>query len=247
MYITELQFCNISSINPLGRSHCSKKQRNHSPLPLISSTSLGRNSASFDTIQCNRRLEPSTVLSTLPVISNKKATSQFSSMAADATADSVATAASAEEFTILNKSGLKLRGILVEGEPESKNLCVLCHGFRSSKLSSTLETVSKALVEAGVSTFRFDFSGNGESEGDFLYGNYWREVEDLRSVVEYWTSRGRRVVCVIGHSKGGNCVVLYASKYHDVPNVINLSGRFDLKKGMEEYKLVASLHSHFYV
>jgi uncharacterized protein len=29
-------------------------------------------------------------------------------------------------------------------------------------------------------------------------------------------------------------VVLYASIYGDVPMVINLSGRFDLKKGLEE-------------
>jgi pimeloyl-ACP methyl ester carboxylesterase len=29
-------------------------------------------------------------------------------------------------------------------------------------------------------------------------------------------------------------VLLYASKYHDIPNVINLSGRYDLKKGIGE-------------
>jgi hypothetical protein len=33
---------------------------------------------------------------------------------------------------------------------------------------------------------------------------------------------------------GGDVVVLYASIYGDVPMVINLSGRFDLKKGLEE-------------
>lgn len=29
-------------------------------------------------------------------------------------------------------------------------------------------------------------------------------------------------------------VLLYASKYHDIRNVINLSGRYDLKKGIGE-------------
>lgn len=29
-------------------------------------------------------------------------------------------------------------------------------------------------------------------------------------------------------------VLLYASKYHDISNVINLSGRYDLKKGIGE-------------
>jgi hypothetical protein len=76
----------------------------------------------------------------------------------------------------------------------------LCHGFRSSKESNTLSSLSKALVEAGMSTFRFDFQGNGESQGEFAYGNYWREVEDLRAVIEYWKAQGRRVETIIGHS-----------------------------------------------
>jgi len=29
-------------------------------------------------------------------------------------------------------------------------------------------------------------------------------------------------------------VLLYASKYHDVKTVVNVSGRFDLKRGIEE-------------
>lgn len=29
-------------------------------------------------------------------------------------------------------------------------------------------------------------------------------------------------------------MLLYASKYHDIRNVINLSGRYDLKKGITE-------------
>jgi pimeloyl-ACP methyl ester carboxylesterase len=44
----------------------------------------------------------------------------------------------------------------------------------------------------------------------------------------------RVVTIILGHSKGGDVVLLYASKYHDIPNVINLSGRYDLKKGIGE-------------
>lgn len=147
-------------------------------------------------------------------------------------------AMAAQECTFLNKKGLKLKGLLVDGGAGSKEVCILCHGFRSSKQSGTLSALATGLAEAGVSTFRFDFSGNGESEGKFAYGNYWQEVEDLRAAVEFLTSRGSRVVCVVGHSKGGNCVVLYASKYYDVPCVINVSGRFALEKGQ------CSVHRH---
>ncbi len=150
---------------------------------------------------------------------------------------SAAMAGSYRRVTIPNKQGLELAGILEEagkGKGEEE-VCILCHGFRSSKDSSTLSSLSKALVEAGMSTFRFDFQGNGESQGEFAYGNYWREVEDLRAVIEYWKTQGRRVETIIGHSKGGNCVVLYASKYHDVPNIVNISGRFSLDAGTNPF------------
>jgi uncharacterized protein len=32
---------------------------------------------------------------------------------------------------------------------------------------------------------------------------------------------------------GGDIVLLYASKYHDVTTVVNVSGRFDLKRTIE--------------
>ena len=37
-----------------------------------------------------------------------------------------------------------------------------------------------------------------------------------------------------GHSKAGGDVLLYASRYDDVPVIINISGRFHMKKGIEE-------------
>ncbi|KAG6551416.1 hypothetical protein Mapa_007062 [Marchantia paleacea] len=138
----------------------------------------------------------------------------------------------AKNVTIVNHVGEKLVGVI--DDTGSKELCILCHGFRSSKKSTTLGVVASTLVTAGFSSFRFDFSGNGESEGEFAYGNYWKEVEDLRAAIEYWRGQGREITAIIGHSKGGNVVILYASKYGDVSTVVNVSGRFDLNIGQLE-------------
>ncbi|ERN16449.1 hypothetical protein AMTR_s00052p00196310 [Amborella trichopoda] len=69
---------------------------------------------------------------------------------------------------------------------------------------STIKALTTALTREGISAFRFDFSGNGESEGSFQYGNYWKEVEDLRSVVEYFSGAQRKTRAIIGHSKGSD-------------------------------------------
>ncbi|KAL7136764.1 hypothetical protein ABFS83_10G052700 [Erythranthe nasuta] len=137
-----------------------------------------------------------------------------------------------QKIIILNKRREKLVGVL--HETESPQIVVLCHGFRSSKESKLVVNLARVLEEEGISAFRFDFHGNGESEGSFQYGNYSSEVEDLRAVIEYFTGINRSTVAIVGHSKGGNVVLLYASKYHDIGAVVNISGRYNLKKGIEE-------------
>lgn len=138
-----------------------------------------------------------------------------------------------ERIVLINGHNEKLVGIFQKAI--SDDLVVLCHGFQSTKESKPLSDVSDTLLSQGISTFRFDFSGNGESDGTFMYGNYWKEVEDLRTAVVYFSEkRNIPVRGIVGHSKGGDVVILYASKYHDIPAVVNISGRFDLKTGVRE-------------
>ncbi|KAF8081622.1 hypothetical protein N665_0874s0016 [Sinapis alba] len=137
-----------------------------------------------------------------------------------------------QKMVIPNSNNEKLVGLL--HETGSREIVVLCHGFRSSKNHQIMKNVAAALEVEGISAFRFDFSGNGESEGSFYYGNYNHEADDLRSVIQHFSDINRVVPVILGHSKGGDVVLLYASKYHDIRNVINLSGRYDLKKGIRE-------------
>nr|XP_004507942.1 uncharacterized protein LOC101494407 isoform X2 [Cicer arietinum]XP_027192846.1 uncharacterized protein LOC101494407 isoform X2 [Cicer arietinum] len=137
-----------------------------------------------------------------------------------------------QRLIIPNKHGEKLVGILHDSG--NKEIVILCHGFRSSKESNTIVNLAAALEKAGISSFRFDFSGNGESDGSFQYGHYWREADDLYAVTQHFHESNRLVTAILGHSKGGGVVLLYASKYHDVKAVVNLSGRYDLKAGVEE-------------
>lgn len=132
---------------------------------------------------------------------------------------------------IQNDHGEKLVGIL--HDTGSDELVIVCHGFQSSKERIPMVNLATAFEKEGISVFRFDFSGNGESEGSFQYGNYRRETDDLRAVVQYFHGKEHTVTAIIGHSKGGNVVLLYASKYRDIHMVVNISGRFNLERGIE--------------
>ncbi|KAK8931174.1 hypothetical protein KSP39_PZI016186 [Platanthera zijinensis] len=138
---------------------------------------------------------------------------------------------SKQRVEILNKHGEKLVGVL--HSTGSKNLVILCHGFRSTKEARTLLNLIAALTGEGLGAFHFDFAGNGESDGEFQYGNYHKEVDDLHAIVLFFSEKKYKICAITGHSKGGNVVLLYASTHNGVPLVINLSGRFALKRGID--------------
>ncbi|RZC52960.1 hypothetical protein C5167_021388 [Papaver somniferum] len=137
-----------------------------------------------------------------------------------------------QRVNVKNNYGENLVGIL--HETGSTKIVILCHGFQSSKDSRINRNLAEVLTKQGISAFRFDFSGNGESEGTFQYGNYIKEADDLHSVVMHFVGLKRVVGAIVGHSKGGDVVLVYASKYHDVPIVVNLSGRYNMERGIAE-------------
>ncbi|CAO2211699.1 unnamed protein product [Urochloa humidicola] len=83
----------------------------------------------------------------------------------------------------------------------SNKVVVLCHGFAACKDDSIMIDLASALTRQGISVFRFDFSGNGASEGEFQYGNYRKEADDLHSVVSYLYHEKYDVTAIVGHSK----------------------------------------------
>ncbi|KAF6266282.1 Alpha/Beta hydrolase protein [Scenedesmus sp. NREL 46B-D3] len=111
---------------------------------------------------------------------------------------------------------------------------ILAHGYMSSRNSELLVRLATAFGRScKLSSFRFDFSGNGDSEGEFRYGQYRSEARELRCAQLHLQQRlGRRVVCMLGHSKGATDVLLYAAQYGDVPCVVNLAARFELQQGV---------------
>ncbi|XP_010478358.1 PREDICTED: uncharacterized protein LOC104757323 isoform X1 [Camelina sativa] len=148
----------------------------------------------------------------------------------DSSQGSSAATSTLQKIVIPNSNNEKLVGLL--HDTGSTEIVVLCHGCLSNKNDPIIKYVAAAIEKEGISAFRFDFSGNGESEGSFYFGNYNYEADDLRSVIQYFTNMNRVVPIILGHSKGGNVVLVYASKYHDISSVINLTGYSDMKKDL---------------
>lgn len=60
-----------------------------------------------------------------------------------------------------------------------QDIAILCHGLGDHKNGFVLPQLAAALAKAGLSSLRFDFPGNGESDGTFRYANMMDEVSKL--------------------------------------------------------------------
>ena len=122
--------------------------------------------------------------------------------------------------------GQKLAYDLDIRTPNSRDIAVVIHGMLCSRKTATVVHVAEAMK---VNTLRFDFSGNGESDGEFTLAGYEREAEEVKDAVEFCRREGYRVVAIVGHSKGAQVVLIYSAIYGDVPIIVSLAPRFDMK------------------
>ncbi|CAF0715910.1 unnamed protein product [Adineta steineri] len=123
-----------------------------------------------------------------------------------------------------------------------EHIIILCHGYMSNKNGVFLPQLSREISASSTKQFhsvRFDFHGYGESTGrdDWDYGGYEDEArDDLRSIVEYLRNENKKyfIRALIGHSRSGTTVLLYASYYDDIPLIVNVAGRYRLERGITE-------------
>ncbi|MBN1923436.1 MAG: alpha/beta hydrolase [Nanoarchaeota archaeon] len=125
-----------------------------------------------------------------------------------------------KKVLIKNVSSERLSGFLHEVR-NPKGLFILCHGFRGNKNYPLLTKLCKDLNEEGYDCFRFDFSGNGESEGLFGHAGLIKERSDLLSVIKHFKKYEN--VFLFGHSMGGAVCIITAGSVKRVKGVVVLN------------------------
>ncbi len=96
------------------------------------------------------------------------------------------------------------------------NCAIFAHCFTCNKNLTAIRNISQALTAQGIAVLRFDFTGLGESEGDFADTNFSSNVEDLVAAAQYLEQEIEAPSILIGHSLGGAAVLV--AKHH-LPSV----------------------------
>lgn len=124
------------------------------------------------------------------------------------------------KLKIQNRKGLILNASLELPANQKPNYyAVFAHCFTCSSSLSAVRHISRALTQDGFAVVRFDFTGLGRSEGEFVDSQFSANVEDLLDVHTYMTEHYDAPGLLIGHSLGGAAVLVAASKIDTVKAV----------------------------
>ena len=104
---------------------------------------------------------------------------------------------------------------------------LFAHCFTCSKNIKAAAHISQALTAEGIAVFRFDFTGLGESEGDFGDTNFSSNVEDLVTAAQFMADNYEGPKILIGHSLGGAAVLQAAARVPSSLAVITIAAPAD--------------------
>ena len=106
-----------------------------------------------------------------------------------------------------NQSGHALSGILDLPIGPPVGYALFAHCFTCSKNLKAAGNIARALNDAGIAVLRFDFTGLGQSEGEFADTNFSSNVTDLLAAVDYLAEQYEAPSILVGHSLGGTAVL----------------------------------------
>jgi alpha/beta superfamily hydrolase len=132
-----------------------------------------------------------------------------------------------EKLVFPNIKGENLSALLERPEGNLKAYALFAHCFTCSKNIGTATRVSRALAERGFATLRFDFTGLGNSEGDFSNTNFSSNVDDLVSASSYLSSVYEAPKVLVGHSLGGAAVIAAAARLPGAKAVVTIAAPSD--------------------
>ena len=106
-----------------------------------------------------------------------------------------------------NQGGHALSGILDLPIGPPVGYALFAHCFTCSKNLKAAGNIARALNDASIAVLRFDFTGLGQSEGEFADTNFSSNVTDLLAAVDYLAEQYEAPSILVGHSLGGTAVL----------------------------------------
>lgn len=129
----------------------------------------------------------------------------------------------ARTASFLNDEGEELAAILdlpIAGSPRA--FAIFAHCFTCSKDLRAAKTIGRELTAHGIGVLRFDFTGLGQSEGEFSDTTFSSNIADIASAADWLEEDYEAPKILIGHSLGGAAVIRAAASIPSVAAVATI-------------------------
>lgn len=119
-----------------------------------------------------------------------------------------------------NNNGNKLAGFLeLPINQRAHNFVLFAHCFTCNKNFKAVKNICTGLTINGFGVLRFDFTGLGDSEGEFANSNFSGNIEDLMAAAKFLEEHHSAPTLLVGHSLGGAAVLFAAQELESVKAV----------------------------
>lgn len=113
---------------------------------------------------------------------------------------------------------------------DPRAFAIFAHCFTCNKNYKSTKNITDTMVEHGFGVFRFDFTGLGESQGDFSNTNFSSNVEDLVEASKFLKENYAPPKLLMGHSLGGAAVLQAAKAIDTIQAVVTIAAPYELNR-----------------
>ena len=122
-----------------------------------------------------------------------------------------------------NESGIRLAGILDLPADSPRGFALFAHCFTCTKDLKAIVKISRRLATHGIAVFRFDFTGLGDSQGDFSQSNIQTNLADITAAANWLGKEHQSPSILIGHSLGGAAMMAIAGSIQSATSIVTLA------------------------
>src|SRR5262245_26323325 len=133
-----------------------------------------------------------------------------------------------ERFEFKGEQGVPLVGKLDLPNGPAHSYALFAHCFTCTKDSLAAVRIGRALSGLGIGVLRFDFTGLGQSGGEFADSTFSGSVRDVLAAARAMRDAGTDPALLIRHSLGGAAVLAAAAELPNVKAVATIGAPFDV-------------------
>lgn len=123
-----------------------------------------------------------------------------------------------------NRKGEELVGRLqLPDKQYPQEFAIFAHCFACGKNLKVIREISSALTQLGIAVLRFDFTGLGQSDGEFEDTNFSHDVEDLLEASKFLEKEYKAPALIIGHSLGGTAALFAAKQLDNIKAIATIA------------------------